>query len=171
MLPGEAVGVVSSASALAAPRDSLADDSTVPLGLSSPSSSSASSRCKFSNHWRSQVGSTAPAAISRSAVTVGLSPSSDTCGVSPRLNARARAAASSTSSKRFGTTRSQSMVVIRAIRSPMRPDGPRCWLLGRRQEGSRLVVPDPRRPHRCCDPAAHGGHDLDRGGHDLDHGR
>lgn len=171
MLPGEAFGVVSSASALAAPRKSLADDPTVPLGLSSPTSCSTSSRCKFSNHWRSQVGSTAPAAISRSAVTVGLSQSSDTCGVWPRLNARARAAASSTSSKRFGTTRSQSMVVIRAIRSPMRPDGPRCLLLGRRQEGYRLVVPDPRRPHRCCDPAARSGHDPDRGGHDLGHGR
>lgn len=171
MLPGEAFGVVPSSSALAAPRESLADDPTVPLGLSSPTSSSTSSRCKFSSHWRSQVGSTAPAAISRSAVTVGLSPSSDTCGVCPRLNARARAAASSTSSKRFGTTRSQSMVVIRAIRSPMRPDGPRCLLLGRRQEGYRLVVPDPRRPHRCCDPAARSGHDPDRGGHDLGHGR
>jgi len=162
MLPGEAVGVVSSAPALAAPRESLPDETTFAVESSKPSFSS-TSRCKYRSHWRSQVGSTAPAAISRSAVTVGLSPSSDTCGVCPRLNARARAAASSTSSKRFGTTRSQSMVVTRAIRFPMRPDGPRCLLLGRRQEGYRRVVPAPRRPYRCCDSAARGGHDLDHG--------
>src|SRR5688500_9312767 len=56
-----------------------------------------------------------PAAISRSAMTVGLSLLASTCGVAPRAIWRARLVAASVSSKRLGRNLMQSSTVMRAM--------------------------------------------------------
>jgi hypothetical protein len=56
-----------------------------------------------------------PPAISRSAITVGLSLLGSTSGVAPRAIWRARLVAASVSSKRFGKFLMQSSTVMRAM--------------------------------------------------------
>src|SRR6185295_3902591 len=58
---------------------------------------------------------TLPEAISRSAITVGLSLLGSTCGVAPSAIWRARLVAASVSSKRFGRNLMQSSTVMRAM--------------------------------------------------------
>src|SRR5579859_6683584 len=62
------------------------------------------------------AGPTLPAAISRSATTVGLSFSQGTLGSTPRASCRERLVATSTSWNRLSTLPRQSSTVTRAIR-------------------------------------------------------
>src|SRR5205085_314478 len=63
---------------------------------------------------------TLPAAISRSAMTVGLSRSGSRSGCEPALIWRARLVAASVSSKRLGILASASSIVIRAMVHPFK---------------------------------------------------
>src|SRR5439155_10288019 len=85
---------------------------------------------------------TLPAAISRKAITVGLSRSGSSSGCEPALIWRARLVAASVSSKRFGMWASASSIVMRAMAlhsgqlSNQRP-----------MSGTLLRATQPRRPH------------------------
>src|SRR6266700_7824932 len=87
---------------------------------------------------------TLPAAISRKAITVGLSRSGSSNGCEPALICRARLVAARVSSKRLGMWASASSIVIRAIARPFRL---RQLLQQRPMTGTLLPASQPRRAH------------------------